>query len=599
MQSVIFNTQFDTFKLIPRNKAKNKYTLVAKGKPTDSTWFSDRPARSGGQFDFDSLVGKQIWNRIFPGSMPNSVLSGNGESIIFKNSHFKPFRKNRYKANIEIINSSNKKIPRIWKGSSLTIDNAALDGVFKIYDDREYFEDLKDATGGDYMGLASWVTKKSANRIISSFVGEDIAPMSIGAGIPTGDLEICWSSQVGLTPLVISNYTSVPQTASIEISSGTALNVVYNDSQKGATGTPKGKSSNCDSNRNENDPLTVPDLPEIHKNITVNPGQTVTKWLTTGGQSGNKIGGGTIALGGLPKGTPGASWYDLDFYLGVAGGFKEYKIYYNNTGGIGNENKQNNFNIVPSFMLADKNKNLSGFNVPTVLSPYESGTQEVDQWYYNTEPIGFAWFPDNAEPPQPACPNISITPVVLSNYTKEDQTASLTANVDTGLLGFFDSYESASQMNAGCDPGGNVDIANKTDYSANIPVKSGDTIISYMVVDSSRGVGNNIAIGGLPKNTPGQSWYNFNVQRVNSDGDHFFNLQYQNTGGTSDTNKQANFNVIESAYVGKTGSDETRSYVNIPLIVSNYSSGFNDENNWINGEPIGMAWLAQPPQPSS
>lgn len=600
-QSVLFNIQFETFKLIPRNKAKNKYVLVAKGKPIDSTWFTDRPARSGGQFDFDSLVGKQIWNRIFPGSMPNSVLSGNGESIVFKNSNFKSFRKNSYKANIEIINSSSKKIPRRWKDSSLTIDNAALDGVFKVYEGREYFEDLKDAaTDGDYGGLATWISKKAIDRVVAKHVGEDMrgSLMALGAGIPTDGLDICWSSQVGVTPLVISNWTSKPQTASIEISSGTALNVGYWDNQNDATGIPKGKDSVCDSNRNSNDALAIPDLPEIHKNITVQPGETVTKWLTTGGQGANKIGGGTVALGGLPKNTPGQSWYDLDFYLGTAGGFKEYQVYYNNTGGIGKTSKQNNFNIVPSFMLADKNKKVSGFNVPTILSPYESGTQEVDQWYYKEDPIGFAWFPDDYEPPQPACPNISITPLIISNYTKKDQTASLTANQDTGLLGFFDSYESASQFFGDiCDTG--VNFANNTNYSDNIPVKSGDTIISYMVVDSSRGTGNNIAIGGLPNNTPGQSWYNFNVQEVNSDGDHFFNLQYQDTGGIGDTNKQANFNVIEAAYVGKSGSDDTRSYVNIPLIVSNYSSGFNDENNWINGEPIGLAWLGQPPQPSS
>ena len=71
----------------------------------------------------------------------------------------------------------------------------------------------------------------------------------------------------------------------------------------------------CDSNRNSNDAFAIPDLPEIHKNITVQPGETVTKWLTTGGQSANKIGGGTVALGGLPINTPEQSWYNLDFYL--------------------------------------------------------------------------------------------------------------------------------------------------------------------------------------------------------------------------------------------------------------------------------------------
>jgi hypothetical protein len=133
----------------------------------------------------------------------------------------------------------------------------------------------------------------------------------------------------------------------------------------------------------------IESAPEFQQNFTVGPAQTNVWWLAVGGMDYNLIGDTkNIAIGGLPSGTSGQSWYDFNVQLGLDGNFQSLQVEYNGTGGINTDNNQNGFNIVA---CNTANGNLS----PTlnVLSPYASSWPTTWQTYYFGQPICLGWLP--------------------------------------------------------------------------------------------------------------------------------------------------------------------------------------------------------------
>jgi hypothetical protein len=118
-------------------------------------------------------------------------------------------------------------------------------------------------------------------------------------------------------------------------------------------------------------------------------------WVGIGSSANQNSGSHSIALGGLPSGTRGQSWYDLAVTLngedGINGGtsFNSMQVQYDGTGGTSTaSNNQNLFNIVAC------NSTAAGI-VPTgnVLTPY-SPTWIAGPTYSANQALCAGWMPE-------------------------------------------------------------------------------------------------------------------------------------------------------------------------------------------------------------
>ncbi len=198
-----------------------------------------------------------------------------------------------------------------------------------------------------------------------------------GAGAITGwslPPMVCGGSSI--SPVVVSNYTSVPQTGSITINSGLTLEVGVFSSAAEASDSPFGTCTGRGGGTGN--------PPAYTNNFTVQPGETNVYYLGMGGTDYNLTNTShNIAIGGLPNGASNPKWYD--FYLDLTPdlGFQSLFLSYQNTGGLGSSNGQNGFNVV-----AIEN----GVATQTILSPYSSKDTSNVVWTAN-QPIGLAWLP--------------------------------------------------------------------------------------------------------------------------------------------------------------------------------------------------------------
>ena len=101
--------------------------LVAKGEEINTVWFEDRPLRGYGHFSFDEITGKAAWKKLFNGDKPNSVLSGQGRSLVFETGHFQTRANGTYASRIKLIGDQANQdvITGQWKKSSLLIDSTS------------------------------------------------------------------------------------------------------------------------------------------------------------------------------------------------------------------------------------------------------------------------------------------------------------------------------------------------------------------------------------------------------------------------------------------------------------------------------------------
>ncbi len=101
--------------------------LLAKGEEINTVWFEDRPLRGYGHFGFDEITGKAAWKKLFNGDKPNSVLSGQGRSLVFETGHFQPRANGTYASKIKLIGDQANQdvITGQWKKSSLLIDSTS------------------------------------------------------------------------------------------------------------------------------------------------------------------------------------------------------------------------------------------------------------------------------------------------------------------------------------------------------------------------------------------------------------------------------------------------------------------------------------------
>jgi hypothetical protein len=182
---------------------------------------------------------------------------------------------------------------------------------------------------------------------------------------------VCANSSI--SPVVVSNYTSVPQTGSITINSELSSQVGVYASAQAASDSPFGICFGGISTT------------ALTTNFVVDPGQTNVYYLGMGGTNKNLVSTShNIAIGGLPNGTANPKWYDFVLSLTSDEDFSSLKLSYNNTGGIGSSNGQNGFNVV-----AIEN----GVATQNILSPYSSTNAGGNVVWSANQPIGLAWLP--------------------------------------------------------------------------------------------------------------------------------------------------------------------------------------------------------------
>lgn len=125
----LLSTQFETFRITDsknqagRSKGLKKLTL--SGKEFNTVYFQDRPLRGYGHFEFDEITGKKAWRQLFGNDNPNSILSGNGHSAVFKTYSFKAKKDGSYVAKIKPLSDRQDFITGVWENSSLLIDPTA------------------------------------------------------------------------------------------------------------------------------------------------------------------------------------------------------------------------------------------------------------------------------------------------------------------------------------------------------------------------------------------------------------------------------------------------------------------------------------------
>ncbi len=207
-----------------------------------------------------------------------------------------------------------------------------------------------------------------------------------GFGLTT---PVCGGSSIN--PVVITNYTSVAQTGSITVNAGLELEVGVFPT---ATAAYNSGFAQCISfTTNDSGTGTA-----IQENFTLQPGQTAIYYLGMGGTGYDLLmTSKNIAIGGLPSGTPNASWYD--FWLDITSQtyFKSLTLNYKGTGGPGN-NGQNGFNVTMATQTTNPDGSTTFQNSETILSPYSS-TNTNGSWngagqsviYSTNQPIGLAW----------------------------------------------------------------------------------------------------------------------------------------------------------------------------------------------------------------
>ena len=190
---------------------------------------------------------------------------------------------------------------------------------------------------------------------------------------------------VSVAPVVITNASSVTHTGSFTIPGPIASAVQVTSSINDI---------NCDEVYG-----ALYEATASTTNFTVAPGETLVMWvgLGTGGNQ-TSTESHNIGFGGLPSGSPGASWYDMGLTLNNAtalinGGntFNNLTATYQYTGGIDLQtNNQDGFVLTACQVMPDG----SIFPSNDILTPYNNGAWTQGPTYQAEQPICAAWMPE-------------------------------------------------------------------------------------------------------------------------------------------------------------------------------------------------------------
>ena len=187
---------------------------------------------------------------------------------------------------------------------------------------------------------------------------------------------------------------------------------------------------------------------------------------------------------------------------------------------------------------------------------------------------------------QSSCSLMSQFPVLITNASGDSaQTGSIT--VSGTISNEVQIFESQSAMQAnGC----NVPTNDSASWSQNFTVQPGQTKVLWLSVGgasySSVFGAQNIAIGGMPSKTSGQSWFDFwaNIDRSTYQ---FQSMQvnYNGTGGTDiATSQQNNFNVVQCNVNGTNVSPTLN-------ILTPYSRGGATGPTYTQNQPVCLGWF--------
>ncbi len=215
----------------------------------------------------------------------------------------------------------------------------------------------------------------------------------------------CSNGIVSVFPVIIANATSVTQTASVTVptSLSAGVQVVSSPSQV-ACNQGSGAFASLGNG--------------YSGNFTVQPGQYEVMWLGIGTSTSLNAGSANIALGGLPTGTKGQSWYDFAVSLNgasaawsVGSSFSSMQVQYQNTGGLDPAtNGQNLFNIVQCTSGAS-----SVAPTNTLLTPYSSSWTTGPTYGIN-QPVCAGWYPQGQFQPITQLPGSPFTLQAIQTY---------------------------------------------------------------------------------------------------------------------------------------------------------------------------------------
>jgi hypothetical protein len=227
----------------------------------------------------------------------------------------------------------------------------------------------------------------------------------------------------------VTNATGQSQTGSITVPEGLAAQVGVYDSYAAISDSLywNPDATGCNPDRPE-----LMSAPEYQYNFTVPAGQTKVFWMGLGGVDYNLIGNShSFGVGGLPSGTPGASWYDFYLSLNAIESFTNLNIAYSGTGGTNTDNNQKGFNIVQC-STAGGNLNPTG----SILTPFSASTNNSLN-YGRNQPICMGWAPVGTMVPvqtTPGGPPSAIVPLAAQyNEVNGVGTVSVAGTLPAGV----------------------------------------------------------------------------------------------------------------------------------------------------------------------
>lgn len=194
------------------------------------------------------------------------------------------------------------------------------------------------------------------------------------------------------------------------------------------------------------------------------------------------------------------------------------------------------------------------------------------------------------QPSPNVCGTGNTIPVLIGNGTDQVQTGSVT--VPSGLAAnvqIFTATEGTGTAQ-GC---GRSETMQAPGYSYNFTVQPYSSTYFWVVLGgvdyNAIGDSHNIAFGGLPSNTPGQSWYDMELSLSATESFNGLQANYEGTGGTNG-NGQNGFNLV--------GCDVNSSAGTVGLssnILTPYSKGDTNGPSYGWGDPVCAGWLPQGP----
>lgn len=198
------------------------------------------------------------------------------------------------------------------------------------------------------------------------------------------------------------------------------------------------------------------------------------------------------------------------------------------------------------------------------------------------------------QPTPTVCGKTNYVPVVVTNATNQTQTGSVTVPYGTATqIGLYTTGEDVYQSTLGANLLGecpNMTYQSPADaFSQNFTVAPGQTNVYWLLAggldENLIGDSHNIGFGGLPANTPGQSWYDLDLNLSATESFEYLSPNYTWTGGTNTDNNQNGFNLVKCDMNGGVFTTDQ--------VLTPYARGFTPNNVpwYFMNQPICAAWL--------